>query len=371
MVQAKATRLDFLDGIRGLAALYVAFFHGTVQQYGLMSINPQRYWIITSGAHHSVGVFIVLSGYCLMLPVLRTGNLTLPKGFVNYITRRAKRLLPPYYAALGLSILLVVLSLKLIHGPTNRDLVGSLSPGVILSHIFMVHNLKYDWARSLNGPLWSLAAEWQLYLLFPLVLLPLYRRFGGIVTIVSGYCIGLLASYVSPKEQSVGYAAFWFIGLFAFGMTAAKISHTLSDSKSPKIPWGVVTASVVLASIIAGIFVPDLFQLGMNWFSNAIVGLVTCCLLIYCTKKVKSDGQSRLVAVLASKPLVAIGTFSYSIYLTHRLTQGVFFAVLTRLHLSFYKSLASMIVVGMPLVVFCGWIFFLLIERRCLNTRPT
>jgi len=40
-----------------------------------------------------VPIFIVLSGYVLMLPVLSQEGLRLPKGFASYIGRRARRIL--------------------------------------------------------------------------------------------------------------------------------------------------------------------------------------------------------------------------------------------------------------------------------------
>ena len=51
--------------------------------------------------------FIVLSGYSLMIPAARNGG-ELVGGFRRYIFRRARRILPPYYAALICSIALIL-----------------------------------------------------------------------------------------------------------------------------------------------------------------------------------------------------------------------------------------------------------------------
>src|SRR4051812_41118914 len=63
--------------------------------------------------HEAVAIFIVLSGYCLMLPVARRGESQLKGGFGSYLGRRAFRILPPYFAALGLSLLLIASSATL------------------------------------------------------------------------------------------------------------------------------------------------------------------------------------------------------------------------------------------------------------------
>src|SRR5579875_2648256 len=109
--EAPRLRLEFLDGLRGLAALYVVEHH--IAQFALSPhASPWRhaqrlYWHIFCYGHQAVVVFIVLSGYVLMLPVARTQDGHMPKGVWDYFKRRARRILPPYYAALAICFLLV------------------------------------------------------------------------------------------------------------------------------------------------------------------------------------------------------------------------------------------------------------------------
>ena len=100
--EAKPARLhlQFLDGMRGLAALYVA----TAHIVGESAAGQSRFWQFSLHwllfARLSVAVFIVLSGYCLMIPVARNTAGEIPGGFTAYIKRRSRRILPPYYLAL-------------------------------------------------------------------------------------------------------------------------------------------------------------------------------------------------------------------------------------------------------------------------------
>ena len=55
--------------------------------------------------HLAVDVFIVLSGFCLMLPVARSGG-ALADGARGFFVRRARRILPPYFAAFTISVAL-------------------------------------------------------------------------------------------------------------------------------------------------------------------------------------------------------------------------------------------------------------------------
>jgi peptidoglycan/LPS O-acetylase OafA/YrhL len=104
-------RLGFLDGLRGLAALYVMFAH----VYYLQSAEvgrlhwhlPRAVWLATGWAaagRSAVAIFIVLSGFCLMIPVARSADGTISGGVWEYLKRRARRILPPYYAAMAFSL---------------------------------------------------------------------------------------------------------------------------------------------------------------------------------------------------------------------------------------------------------------------------
>ena len=81
------THLGYVDGLRGLAALYVTGCHAYLTYAVLYSSHPQDAWsagLLCSLSwlqygRSAVAVFIVVSGYCLMLPVLRAGGLRLER----------------------------------------------------------------------------------------------------------------------------------------------------------------------------------------------------------------------------------------------------------------------------------------------------
>ncbi len=95
-------RIASLDGMRGIAALYVVLHHA----YFEVSEAAPKEWLVGRFAwlafgHYAVAVFIVLSGFSLAAGDPMRG------GFWAYVRRRARRILPPYYVALGLSLLLI------------------------------------------------------------------------------------------------------------------------------------------------------------------------------------------------------------------------------------------------------------------------
>src|ERR1044071_5646265 len=102
-------RMPFLDGLRGLSALYVAVFH-SFQVGGIVQADDRLgrgiigkairalYYLFFCFGFYAVTIFIVLSGYSLMIPVARSMDGRIPGGAGAYMIRRARRIMPPYYA---------------------------------------------------------------------------------------------------------------------------------------------------------------------------------------------------------------------------------------------------------------------------------
>ena len=194
----------------------------------------------------AVAIFIVLSGYCLMLPVVRSGDFALRGGAANYLKRRAHRILPPYYAALALSLLFMACftDLRRATGIQTQLALPTNSTNflhALIAHITLFHNLNYDWAFQIQLPMWSVGTEWQIYFLFPWILLPMWRKFGTMAPIIAGYGAGIALHFV--LRGFCDCAAPWFIGLFAMGMAGAAISFSPRPFEAylrDRLPWGLV-----------------------------------------------------------------------------------------------------------------------------------
>jgi peptidoglycan/LPS O-acetylase OafA/YrhL len=96
----KRLHLPYLDGLRGLASLYIVLVHIEPSIEGQLPILWLLFGETMKYGAFSVVIFIVLSGYVLMLPVARSENGQLSGSFMNYIKKRSRRILPPYYIIL-------------------------------------------------------------------------------------------------------------------------------------------------------------------------------------------------------------------------------------------------------------------------------
>lgn len=368
-------RLEYLDGLRAVAALYVVLFHAGVG----FSSEPLPFWarnlrrLLTFG-HDAVAVFIVLSGYCLMLPVVRAdGNLV--GGLGRYIGRRAWRILPPYYATLVGSLLLLwaIPMLRTPSGTIWDDSSPAFATGPIASHLLLVHNLFPSWASRINGPLWSVATEWQIYFLFPLLLLPVWRRAGSALTVLVGFAVGCAPIWLAP-----GVAARWipwYLGLFALGMCAAAAGFSARSGEQRRVdrlPWRFVVWALVGCCLLGTTALVKL------WFrviplSDALVGATTAALLVHYTQCVMSNGERkkpRLLSLLESRPLVRLGHFSYSLYLTHLPVVALCYFALRPVALSAQARMMSLIAVSVPASLLTAFAFFWAVERRFVGHPP-
>ena len=94
--------IAYLDGVRALAALWVMFSHACFITLGSTPASSGLPGLLVNYGRLAVDVFIVLSGHRLMLPVTRKGRLA--GGTLDFYRRRARRILPPYFAAVILAV---------------------------------------------------------------------------------------------------------------------------------------------------------------------------------------------------------------------------------------------------------------------------
>ena len=213
-------RVVGLDGIRGLAALFVVLNH-----------IFERAWPEYPGANHApfwaawliygragVAVFIILSGFSLGLGPARSGWRF--KSIATYAHRRAWRILPPYWAALAFSLVMTwyVLAQPRLPVPDGKSVVVY---GLLVQDTFSV--------GSPNVAFWSIAIEVQLYVVLPLLLL-LVRRISAraMVGVVAAIVvtIGVAGPHVALMNTALvkftpDLAVLFAVGVLASGIVTA------------------------------------------------------------------------------------------------------------------------------------------------------
>jgi len=369
--------LEYLDGLRGLAALFIVLYHAYQEIYFSpdLPVLSQKIFIpcrVLWQGPIAVTTFIVLSGYCLMLPVARSKAGQLRDGFGGYIRRRAWRILPPYYAALIFSLLLIALvpGLHTLRNMRSDAKLPAFTPSVLVSHFALLHNLSNDWVWKINCPLWSVATEWQIYFIFGLILLPCWRRIGIVATTLLAVIVSAMP-WLCGKLSNMDHACFWYIGLFSMGMAAAVINFSpdiKSQWSAKRFPYGryAFIFGLMFLFTLLGKKIVHLPHSANSVLTDIVLGLFFSSLLIHYTQKLQAPDVGKLpplLRFLSSPPLVGIGLFSYSLYLTHFLLLSVTHDALLAMPLAPLLRCLLMLL-GAPLACIAfAYGFYLIFER--------
>ena len=168
-----------LDGLRGLAALWVLLGHACL----LSRFNVP----ILARPGNAVDLFMILSGFLMMFHYgqLQGKNAACTlEGSLSFWVRRFFRIVPAYYLVLLLSF-----SLIWLFGWSWRFMVASVYPGegpelyaytdgsainLFLHFVFAAGLFPY-FSLATALPDWSISLEMQFYLIFPLVLIGFVR----------------------------------------------------------------------------------------------------------------------------------------------------------------------------------------------------
>jgi len=367
---APSKHLDYLDSLRALAALYVVLHHAWLQTWpvdlysdAVLSPLLMRWTGRLTYGHYAVTFFITLSGFCLMIPVLRAGHLRGgPKGFA---IGRIRRILPPYYAALLLS---TIIALFFLRYPTHTlyDLSLPVTAKGFLLHLFLIHNLT-SLSTQINGPLWSIAVESQIYILFPILVWIWVRK--GILPILGLTAIISIPLWYLVHNGPQHDLTPHYLFIFGLGMFAAIESFRYEDrdaSAANTRRIAIAGGGILLVYVLFHHYFRAFFR--FNYFLNDFIfGLVSAvCLVIVTT------GERNVLRRFASwRPIAWIGGFSYSLYLIHFPLQQLFWQVFVQPYrLSKVSGFLIVSIAGTLVLLPISWIFYRIFEKPFMRSKP-
>jgi peptidoglycan/LPS O-acetylase OafA/YrhL len=291
-----------------------------------------------------VTLFFSLSGFLLYRPFAATllGG-TRPPSIRKYLINRMLRILPAYWVILF--VVGFVLQSAFVFLPHHPLHGGLFDPDELFSNMFLVQNYRPQTLLTGIVPAWSLGVEVVFYLTLPLLVLVAFalarrlpsRRLAALAPALILLAIGAsgkaVATFaVTSHGPFAGYQhdwnsviekSFWcHADLFAFGMALAVI-HVEVDRGTIRPPrfWQAIAAATAVGAYAATArWTDDIGErLGRSPF-NTLMALA-CALLVSLVVIRSGDGdqqrQPRLVRFLETRPLVAVGVVSYSVFLWH------------------------------------------------------
>lgn len=339
-------RLAFADGLRGLAACWVVLFHMSEGKHieALRDALPAMVFrVFFSMGDLGVPVFFVLSGYVMALTAARL-EFTAAVG-VRFVVRRLVRLMPAYYFAIALVLVLSIVKNKVLgQGAIYFDF------DVLAAHALLVQGLLG--IKNIDPVFWTLCVEIQFYIAFAMLMwasvgLSSVRNGyqGWVVVLVFSSAVALLwpLRMTHGSIWSGGFLPYWYC--FMAGVWACKAR----DGSHMTMGCALGYALVVLAAGVC-------FESGA-----AVTAAVTALLLMLAFYRGKEDRW------LSARWIQFLGLISYSLYLIHNPLTGASFNIAKR----FLPPGAAAEVVGMLVVlVVCisaSFLAYLLIERRSIE----
>ncbi len=337
-------RFGGLSGLRGLAAAAVLLFHLGLIRWG---------WI-------GVDLFFVLSGFLLTLAFLGpTGPPAVGRNWAAFVWRRYLRIAPPFYASIVLWL-----------GVTGTWSYATTDTGDLLLHLTYMFSFSSSSFFGLDPVYWTLANEFQFYLLLPVFAVLMTRRswpwvLGGSLALTLAWRFASHGPIDTPlpEWQSLTLPAFLFH--FVLGVAAANAFRSgWRIPGSPTLAAAGFLLALVVIPFLVGIPAGSVRQADETFLANLIVrpmaalgfaGVILCV--------ARSDG--RLGQTLSWAPLRGLGLISYSRYLIHipvllALAQWPAYAALT---------LPLKLAAGSAACVLAATAFFLAIERPALRLR--
>lgn len=287
-----------IDGLRALAILAVVLHHAGVP--------------FLPGGFTGVDIFFVISGYLIggqIYADIRNGSFS----YLRFYQRRARRILPAFYAVL---VFTIAASLLLLSAEEVRLLAReALAATVSASNIAFFRFANYFDARASLHPLlmtWSLGVEEQFYLVIPLLIVLLARlRHRLVLPILLILCV--LSLLLATRDVALApMQAFYLLPDRAWELGVGVALAIFERDRRPlslSAPFTHLAAFIGLVLILAPLFLLDPHSPFPGL--TAMPSVLGTAILI----ALPSSFVNR--RLLALPPLVFIGRVSYSWYLWH------------------------------------------------------
>jgi peptidoglycan/LPS O-acetylase OafA/YrhL len=319
-------RIRELDALRGLAAMAVVLFHYTTRFDELYG-HKSRLWFDVPWGHFGVQLFFSISGFVIFMTLDRTRSLR------DFAVSRASRLYPAYWAAILLTTTTVALSA--MEEITRSPLEIAVNATMVQSFVNV---------PSVDGVYWTLSVELVFYC--AMAALWKLRLLGSIEPVLLAW---MSLKWVWRFAPSIfGIEPSWLLGVlfiqdcvpfFAIGIVAYRFRCRTADRR-----W---IGVVIGAAIVTVAACDDFAHLVVALISTTVLGAIAM----------------RPQALLVWRPLVWLGTVSYSMYLLH---QFIGFAMLRWLETANLPTTAAIALTTGAMLALAGAVTFL-VERPALR----
>ena len=348
------TRISLLDLLRGLAALAVAIAHWVL-------ISRPESEACEIAAILAVEVFFTLSGFVLAPQILACMRSKESGQLRVFLVRRWMRTIP--------SFVLALVSIAI--------LTGHLLSADTLRYLFYVQNLFAQHNASDFFPIaWSLSVEEWFYVLFPALLILLYRHFGPAgrrfeLLFVLGFIVVITALRIVFGNDAhwgadVRRVVVFRVDAIAYGFLLYLLTgrpHHGGYVEAYRQPHPLLALALLVATGIASFATAIAIEQHENLIAEHLFPFATAAM-----------GMSAIVFFSSLEPMFKgrtavatakfLGRISYTTYLFHTIIAQLLYGRVESVSLGVQLSLY------LPTIGLFCWAFYQYFERPILASRP-
>jgi|HubBroStandDraft_1064217.scaffolds.fasta_scaffold00053_30 exopolysaccharide production protein ExoZ len=327
-----------LELARGIAALLVVLDHAGYLVAEDRYFGRQAFGGLLLNCHVGVDFFFVLSGFIIAAVHWADGGE--PTQLKRYAIRRFLRIFPPYWIIL--TFVVIVYSLEPSLGLERQH----RWPNVVASYVLFPMP-----DQPVLGVAWTLVFEMAFYIFFAGYIL-LGRSL--LWLFVPWTVLILVAAGVGPVEYPFDFLTSPYHLEFAAGVLVAALFR--SRPPAQRLPMVLLAAAGGSVFSLATLSMSATSVLETPLVGRLVFGLASAAIILGCTR------LEAIGAIRVSTQLQTLGAMSYSLYLTHVVTESLFirFAMKIPEAVRTPETVAILISLAGGLG---GWAFWQLVER--------
>ncbi|MGX9941764.1 acyltransferase family protein [Bradyrhizobium denitrificans] len=287
-------RIEYLDGLRGIAIIAVVMFHGYVAFPDTLPFGDRFAVIPLRLGWQGVQLFFLISGFVILMSLEACNDVA------SFVARRWLRLFP---AMLICSCFILGLENIIGAGPNSPKTWINLIPGLTFLNPALIHSLTGLSIASMEGSFWSLYVEVVFYIVFGLAYFAGGRAFAVALIFAIFLCsLGLRLIFgldLSSLGSRIAAATDW-IGFIHFGWFSSGALFYLYWSHRRWPMLALAISAGLISAATARFAIPE--RMGL------------CVVVLLFATAVTVPLWQR---ALSSRVLLFFGFISYPLYLVH------------------------------------------------------
>lgn len=328
-----------IEALRGIAILCVLLFHAGCDFF--------------HGGYIGVDVFFVISGY-LIFNILYESRSRKDYSLRIFLARRIRRLYPAFLAMLlGVSICSYYILFPNDYSTFFDSLQYTLSQG---ANIFFSQNTGYFDGPSELMPLlhmWSISIEWQFYILLFIILYALNKTNIkiGFKTVLGALLIGFTISLYALENNKI---AFYLLPFRLWEFLAGALLVFIDENKIHRPAANSFLISGIFLILGSAVLLPT-----SNFIPFPGPLAIPPCLGTFLIILGYPNSSTTLKKIFAVRPLIFLGTISYSLYLLH------WPALTLHRYYNLGQTTTEQIFILFSFVLIVSYLFWIFIENPC------